>query len=239
NANCVEFLLENDVFDRLEGNPFTPAHCASFSGSERCLELLLLKFGAEIAHSRDSRDRTPLHIAALHGHVECAKLLVEKGGDVRARDEDGRTPLVAAAQYGQVAFVEYLLGCSGVDRTSQDRQGNTALHWACYRKHNNIALLLLENSEDVAFVNTANGDGKTPLHLSSRNGLVDVTKELLQKGASVSAVDNDGLTPALCCAPNANVAQCLSLILQSLPEFNVKCTYNSKDALNFHIHYNQ
>lgn len=30
------------------------------------------------------------------------------------------------------------------------------------------------------------------------------------------AVDNDGLTPALCCAATTNVAQCLDLILESL-----------------------
>jgi ankyrin repeat protein len=245
NANCVEFLLENNVFDKLEGNPFSAAHCSAFAGSERCLELLLVKFGSSIAQLKDSRDRTPLHIAALHGHVECAKLLIQKGGDVRASDEDGRTPLIAAAQYGQAAFVEYLLGSGDVDRTAQDRQGNTALHWACYRKHNHIALLLLENGDDGALINAANNDGKTALHLSSRNGLVDVTKELLQKGASVSAVDNEGLTPALCCAPNINVAQCLALILQNLPESNVQskdtytCQYNSNAALNFHIHYEQ
>lgn len=57
-----------------------------------------------------------------------------------------------------------------------------------------------------------------PLHISARNGLVDVTRHLLKKGASVLAVDNEGLTPALCCAPNLNVAQCLALILQSLPQ---------------------
>lgn len=55
-----------------------------------------------------------------------------------------------------------------------------------------------------------------PLHLSSRNGLVEVTRELLQKGASVSIIDNEGLTPALCCAPSVNVAHCLALILKNL-----------------------
>jgi serine/threonine-protein phosphatase 6 regulatory ankyrin repeat subunit A len=29
NANCVEFLLENNVFDKLEGNPFSAAHCSA------------------------------------------------------------------------------------------------------------------------------------------------------------------------------------------------------------------
>lgn len=62
-----------------------------------------------------------------------------------------------------------------------------------------------------------------PLHISARNGLVDVTRQLLNKGASVFAMDNEGLTPALCCAPNLNVAHCLALILQSLPQFK-DCT---------------
>jgi len=59
----------------------------------------------------------------------------------------------------------------------------------------------------------------SPLHLTARNGLVDVTRELLRKGANVLAVDNEGLTPALCCAPSYSVAQCLALILQTLPDF--------------------
>lgn len=62
----------------------------------------------------------------------------------------------------------------------------------------------------------------SPLHISARNGLVEVTRELLKKGASVLVVDKDGLTPALCCAPSPNVAQCLALILRTLPEFVAK-----------------
>lgn len=58
----------------------------------------------------------------------------------------------------------------------------------------------------------------SPLHISARNGLIDVTRQLLKKGASIFAVDNEGLTPALCCTPNLNVAQCLALILQTLPQ---------------------
>lgn len=57
------------------------------------------------------------------------------------------------------------------------------------------------------------------LHLAARNGLVSVTRELLRQGASVSAVDSEGYTPALCCAPNSQVAQCLALIL-----LNSKCS---------------
>lgn len=40
-----------------------------------------------------------------------------------------------------------------------------------------------------------------------------VTRRLLQLGASVVAVDSEGLTPALACAPNVAVAKCLATIL--------------------------
>lgn len=55
------------------------------------------------------------------------------------------------------------------------------------------------------------------LHLSARNGLVEVTKQLILKGSNVVAEDANGMTPALCCAPNASVAKCLAIILSSYP----------------------
>ena len=51
------------------------------------------------------------------------------------------------------------------------------------------------------------------MHIAARNGLVTVTQALLEKGASVTVVDVDGYTPALACAPNAQVADCLSMII--------------------------
>uniref|UniRef100_A0A8C6Y2Z8 ANK_REP_REGION domain-containing protein n=1 Tax=Naja naja TaxID=35670 RepID=A0A8C6Y2Z8_NAJNA len=55
-----------------------------------------------------------------------------------------------------------------------------------------------------------------PLHVAARNGLTVVVQELLQKGASVLAVDENGYTPALACAPNKDVADCLALILATM-----------------------
>ncbi|XP_050311619.1 serine/threonine-protein phosphatase 6 regulatory ankyrin repeat subunit A-like isoform X1 [Anthonomus grandis grandis] len=214
-AHCVEHLLSKNLFKELEGNSYSPVHCACFSGSEQCLEHLINHFGSDVVHLRDEKQRTPLHIAALHGHTECAKLLLKHGGDPLLIDEEGRTPLIAAVQYGQSSIVELLLSFN-IDLSACDKDGNTALHWACLKKHHQTALLILENcSTDSKIVDLVNNDKKTPLHIAARNGLVDVTRELLKKGANVLAVDNEGLTPALCCAPNYNVAQCLALILQS------------------------
>lgn len=76
-----------------------------FSGSQKCLQLLINQYGDSVVHLTDSRQRTPLHIAALHGHVECAKYLIKHDAEVEVIDEEGRTPYIAAAQYGQTPIV--------------------------------------------------------------------------------------------------------------------------------------
>lgn len=134
---------------------------SSFSGSDKCLELLVNQFGNEILNLQDCRKRTPLHIAALHGHTECAGFLLEHGAEISIFDEDGRTPLIAAAQYGQLQIVDLLIS-SKVDLISVvDKMGNTALHWACMKKHSQTALFILDSVQDNAVINFANNEKKT------------------------------------------------------------------------------
>ena len=54
------------------------------------------------------------------------------------------------------------------------------------------------------------------LHLAARDGMVPVTQMLLAKGASVFAVDEKGRYPALSCAPNERIADCLELIISQM-----------------------
>lgn len=129
-------------------------------------------------HVRDCRQRTPLHIAALHGHLECAKYLMDFGARAQVYDEERRTPLIAASQFGQTqvlgkcchfgpldrichSFVSDLLVLCTIDRTSCDKLGNTALHWACIKKYTQTALLLLEDEEGDVAINVTNSEKKT------------------------------------------------------------------------------
>ncbi|KAI3358505.1 hypothetical protein L3Q82_014925, partial [Scortum barcoo] len=59
-----------------------------------------------------------------------------------------------------------------------------------------------------------------------------VVQELLGKGASVLAVDENGYTPTLSCAPNRDVADCLALILNSMMPTSPMVTITALPALS-------
>lgn len=80
------------------------------------------------------------------------------------------------------------------------------------------------------------------LHIAAKSGLTRVVKELIQRGTDLYARDSDGnsctcsssihflsidYTPALCCAPNPAVANCLELVLQAMLEQKVPLSSDS------------
>ncbi|XP_012497091.1 PREDICTED: serine/threonine-protein phosphatase 6 regulatory ankyrin repeat subunit A-like [Propithecus coquereli] len=96
--------------------------------------------------------------------------------------------------------------------------------------HEKCALLILDKIQDESLINAKNNALQTPLHVAARNGLKVVVEELLAKGACVLAVDENGHTPALACAPNKDVADCLALILATMMPFSPSGTMT---AVNF------
>ncbi|EEB14418.1 ankyrin repeat domain-containing protein, putative [Pediculus humanus corporis] len=216
NFKCIEYLVNNFSCDSWKGNSFTPVHSSVLHGKKNCLELLLNYFGEGSVSIKDHKGRTPLHIAALCNSISCLKLLIKRGADVECKDSNGRTPLILSALKGHARAIEILLKAKA-DATIQDNSSNTALHYACAMRYHLSAMILIQNSENNSIVNIPNKQKKTPLHIAAKQGLVTVTQLLIQKGANILAVDSDGLTPALSCAPSKNVAQCLNIILSHYP----------------------
>uniref|UniRef100_A0A672TEL1 Serine/threonine-protein phosphatase 6 regulatory ankyrin repeat subunit A-like n=1 Tax=Sinocyclocheilus grahami TaxID=75366 RepID=A0A672TEL1_SINGR len=212
----VEVLLEQELFHKTDGNTFSPLHCAVINDNEGAAEMLIDTLSPAIVNSTDSKNRTPLHAAAFTDHVECLQLLLGHNAQVNCVDAGGKTPLMMAAENGQTNAVEVLVSSAKADLTLQDANKNTALHLACSKGHETSALLILEKITDRNLINSTNAALQTPLHVAARNGLTVVVQELLAKGASVLAVDENGYTPALACAPNKDVADCLALILATM-----------------------
>ena len=153
----------------------------------------------------------PLHSAAHNHHLECVKVFIEEAKvEVDKREDTGRTPLIAAAQSGDLEIVKYLLG-QGANPTlrinpsakiAQDLfgplAGEDALE-ACAAKGNvDIARLLLEHPFYGSTRKRKNrpdeeGVWVTPLALkeAARSKNVELLKLFLERGA-YPLDDSDG-----------------------------------------------
>uniref|UniRef100_A0A8D3E7I7 Ankyrin repeat domain 52a n=1 Tax=Scophthalmus maximus TaxID=52904 RepID=A0A8D3E7I7_SCOMX len=206
--DCLEVLLEFKTFIHEEGNPFTPLHCALMNGHSGAAERLLECAGVQMINTRDAKGRTPLHAAAFAEDVAGLQLVLRHGAEINAVDTSGRSALMVAADKGHSGTVAILLHRAKADLTLLDDNRNTALHLACSKVW--ISFPSLTPSHLLSC---------RPLHLAARNGLATVVQALLSRGATVLAVDEEGHTPALACAPNKDVADCLALILSTMKPF--------------------
>ena len=115
------------------------------------------------------------------------------------------TPLYWAISRNQQAVCELLLDWPGCDPTARaDAEKNTALHWAA--QEGNLAALqaILQRFPRINLEMTGHMRS-TPLLLAASYGKAEVTRELLKKGANVTARDSMGKTPALGAATSGNV----------------------------------
>uniref|UniRef100_A0A667YYX8 Ankyrin repeat domain 52a n=1 Tax=Myripristis murdjan TaxID=586833 RepID=A0A667YYX8_9TELE len=217
--DCLEVLLEHKTLTHEEGNPFTPLHCALMNGHSGAAERLLECAGVHMINTRDAKGRTPLHAAAFAEDVAGLQLVLRHGAEINAVDKTGRSALMVAADKGQSGTVAILLHRAKADLTLLDDNRNTALHLAC-SKRLFIYSCCCQLSNSALF-------SSRPLHLAARNGLATVVQALLSRGATVLAVDEEGHTPALACAPNKDVADCLALILSTMKPFPQAPTHMS------------
>ncbi|XP_048872259.1 serine/threonine-protein phosphatase 6 regulatory ankyrin repeat subunit C [Brienomyrus brachyistius] len=234
--DCLEVLLEHKPFSIQEGNPFTALHCALIRGHDAVAELLVETLGSQLVNIRDAKGRSPLHAAAFAESVPGLQLVLRRGAEVNTVDHAGRSALMVAADRGQTAAVEFLLHRTKIDLSLLDMNKNTALHLACSKGHEKCALLILGEIHSSSLINATNSALQMPLHIAARNGLASVVQALLSRGATVLAVDGEGHTPALACAPNKDVADCLALILSTMKPFPPKEPAGATFSLNLLKH---
>ena len=141
----------------------------------------LIKAGARLEDYRGENAQNPLHLAARKDKTEMTEFLISIGYDAKACDNSGMTPLLSAAQHGQVNAMKQLLKHS--DPAAQDYSGRHILHHAA----------LSGSSETVKFGLTVvrrygidrqqtDKNGRTALDLAVEKGSNDALLKLLEGG---------------------------------------------------------
>jgi ankyrin repeat protein len=128
------------------------------------------------------------------------KLLLEKGADINARSTS-RSPIEA-------------------------RAGNTALHDAVARGHEEVVGLLLARGAEIG---ARSASGKTPLHLAAGKGRAGIVRRLLDRGADMAAFSDEGQTPLHAIAAGGDVPSA-ELLLDKGADVDVRSRPSSSPA---------
>ena len=114
--------------------------------------------------------------------------------------------LIAAAECGNVRM---LLNCldKGAHVNARDEDGCTALHYAADMKNPDLVKILLERGADV---HAQNSERRTPLFYSETAHSAAL---LIQAGANVDAIDNEGNAPIHTAAATRGRAEVLQQLL--------------------------
>jgi ankyrin repeat protein len=153
---------------------------------------------------------TRLTAAARDGDVAMIKELLNEGAKVDEPNSGGwrggwsATPLYWSLFNCEFEAAELLLK-KGANVNLADSYGSAPLHLAVCCKDVDLSLIehLIEKGADVNYKNTS--DGWRGLHYVISCGSDDVARLLIEKGADVNAIADDGTTPLILAAKNDDV----------------------------------
>jgi ankyrin repeat protein len=209
----VRTLIEKGAsLEEVDKNGMTALMWASRNGEADTARVLVEYGQGSRAHSHttlcvsletvDREGMTALLWASYEGHADTARVLVEKGASLEAVDrEEGMTALLWASYEGHADTVGVLVE-KGASLEAVDEEGNTALELAAEANdgegHSEVVGLLIKAGIEAGQwqdVNACLGSaGKTLLMYASQFGNEKSVRALIEKGADLEAVDEEGNT---------------------------------------------
>ncbi len=185
NTDITQLLLLNKANVNIQDSDNeTPLHIAARQNNEDIINLLI--FYRANVNVQNSIGETPLHIAIKQDNENITESLISNGANI-----DNKLDLLRKfTDKGCIKVVKLLIDNKGIDLNAKDEnnKGNTLLHVAAEKNHEDIARLLIENGADI---DAQNNNGYLPLDYAISCGSADIVQLLIDKGAKVNISDND------------------------------------------------
>ncbi|MCP4133998.1 MAG: DUF1963 domain-containing protein [bacterium] len=145
----------------------------------------MLKAGEDVNQvAHEYGFNTALYSSVINRFVDMVRLLLDNGAYLDYRDHNGATPLIMAAESGNLQIVTLLLD-AGADISICDNFGRTALTTAVYRNHPEVVQVLLERGEKPDAI-AGPFLGTTILIHAANKGYLELVRLLLEKGSNVN-----------------------------------------------------
>lgn len=140
---------------------------------------------------RRTTDQNDLHVAAHSGGAPIVDRLVERGVAVNKQDYRGYTPLMCAAEQGNVIFLTRLLYHHADADIRSHKGGFTALHIAIIQSRLPVIDALLEHHVNL---DLPDDGGVVPLMAALASNRLEIARKLIAAGADLKRRDSLGAT---------------------------------------------
>lgn len=158
-----------------DNHGWTPLMAAAQDGCLTIVKILLCAPQIDI-HAKKYDGMNALMFAAGNDKDDIVKVLIEHGANVNSTSINGSTPLMLAAQKGNLPTVQALLSAPRVDINAWDGSGATALMGAIRFGKDDVVKALIGHGADVNITDNA---GRRPLIWGVRRGCLTIVKILL------------------------------------------------------------
>ena len=183
-------------------------------------QALSMELGVPSTNSGDHESAAPEVVTTDEEQTQIRNIqaMIQNSPDlINAPDSDGKTPLILAAEKGQLVVAKYLLD-HGADVNGLSRNhGAVPLIAAAGNGHKAMVELLLERGADVS------GGGLNPLYEAVSKGYLAVAEVLIAHKADVNArsgTDSNGMRPLHIAARDGRT-ELLQLLIQHGADVNV------------------
>ncbi|XP_055377214.1 protein TANC2 isoform X2 [Condylostylus longicornis] len=203
----VEDILDTDKINLNDYDTLTGDTALIAASKNGCLETVsvLLSRGANV-DAKNKLSQTALILAIKEGHLAVVERLIQYEADIeQCENEASKTSLMIASEEGHLDIIEFLVE-RGVDLERQDKDGLTALSWACLRGRYNVVKFLIDKGCRQDHVDKI---GRTILDLAAYQGSSNLVQYLIENGAKIEHLDINNMRPldrAIACR-NVNVVQ--------------------------------